>query len=407
MKRNAALNTWGVLFYFFCQWLLTVVSARIAGYETAGQFSLAVSFCNIFSFIGMFGIRGIQVSDVTFQYSDKLYYVLRVATCMLATFLFGIALLLSDYAGNTAACCIAMMVFKLSECATDVVIGTMQRRKQFFWIAVSYTLRGVVPTGAFVGILVVTLSLPAAIWGMALASILCLLTYDLSKLRTMPSENNIFCAKDTVALIKMATPLMLTAILDSVLVYIPRAAVETLCGLEMLGYYSSISIVVVVLSTLSTGIWGSITPEVSMLLQKREYSPLGKLLRNIALLMVACAVVVLSLGNLLGPFFFKLLFGSQILEYMYLLSPILLNALLLLICAFFQCIFIPMKMRKALLYTNIAAVILCAVLSGPLTSLYGLIGACLATMISLLSRSTMLLIIWYVRWKTLTKEAKT
>ena len=406
MKRNAALNTWGVLFYFFCQWLLTVVSVRIAGYETAGQFSLAVSFCNIFSFIGMFGIRGIQVSDVTFQHSDKLYFILRVATCTLATFLFGIALLLSDYAGNTAACCIAMMCFKLSECAADVIIGTMQRSRQFFRIAVSYTLRGILPAGAFVAVLVTAQSLSSAIWAMAIVSVLCLLSYDVARLRTIPSENNTFHVKEIIVLAKMAVPLMLTAILDSVLVYIPRATVETICGFEVLGYYSSISIVVVVLSTISTGVWGSITPEISILLQKQEYSALKKLLRNIALLILVCAVVVLSFGNLLGPFFFALLFGREILEYMYLLSPVLINALLLLVCSFFQCIFIPMKMRNALLYTNVAAVMMCALLSNPLTNLFGLTGACLATTASLLSRSTMLLIIWYVRWKSMTKEAK-
>jgi len=111
--------------------------------------------------------------------------------------------------------------------------------------------------------------------------------------------------------------------------------------------------------------------------------------------MAACAVLVLVFGRLLGPFFFRLLFGEEILAYMYLLVPVLCNAVLLLVNSFFQCVFIPLEKRSVLLYTDLAAAVACAILANLLVRGQGILGACLGLTGSLALRTALLLIAYF------------
>lgn len=399
LQNNILLNTWGVFFYFFCQWVLTIVVTRVSGYEAAGQYSLAVSFTNIFSFIGMFGMRGLQVSDVERKYSDGQYYALRMVTCAMATVAFAVTLPLRGYSLPIVMSCVAMLAFKLIECVYDVTIGTMQRNDQFLYVAVSYTLRGVFPAAAFAVVLVLGFSLPIAIAAMTAVMVLSFLIYDLPRLKCCGNGENKLRLSGTVHLLRESFPLMLTALLDAALVYIPRDAVEKSMGSEALGYYSTVSIVVVVLSTLGTAVWGSVMPRLSGMFAKGDILSARKVIRIIGVSIALGAVLVLVAGNLLGPFFFKLIFGTGILEYMYLLTPVLINAVLLLLNSFFQCVYIPIKKRSVLMYTNAVAAVVCVLFSNLLVKSSGIMGACIGLTIALTVRAVLLtvLCIYYLR----------
>lgn len=390
IASGLVLNTYGTLFYFFCQWLLTIFVTRIRGYEAAGQYALAVSFTNIFSFIGMFGMRGLQLSDVERNYTDGKFYALRFLSCSLAALAFAAALLVSGYKKDIVLCCIAMMSFKLMECVYDVTTGSMQRNERFDRVAVSSTLRGAVPMAAFAAALWLGAPLFAAILVMTLASLLCLFVYDVTLLSRAGKAENRFSLRGTLPLVKASVPLMLSGMLDSAISYIPRDAVERALGSEMLGYYSTVSIVVVILSTMGIAAWASLTPRLSALLYQRAYKPLCRFVAAVLLGTLLTGAAGLVLGNLLGPFFFRLIFGEAILDYMYLLTPVLISAILMLLNSFFHCLFTPMGKRTTLLYTNAAAVAACTVLSAPLVEKCGLMGACLSLIAALGLRALLL-----------------
>ncbi len=376
-RKNIILNTWGVLIYFFAQWLLTMLVTRISGYEAAGQFSLAVSFTNVFSFIGMFGVRSLQVSDVSYKYTDGQYFALRCVTCFLSIILFAATLPLFGYTEVIVKCCIAMMVYKTAEAVLDVTIGSMQRSEQFRPIAVSYTMKAILTVAAFSTMLLLKDPVYAAVTAMVVVFIASFLLYDVIVICRNSREKVRFTLKGTSQILRESFPLMLTALIDSILIYLPRDAVERTLGSEALGYYSTVSIVVVVLSTLGSGVWGSIMPRISSLIHEKNFPEVRKTIRFVMFAMIVMAVFVLLLGSWLGPFFFGIIFGTEILDYMFLLVPVLINALLLLFNSFFQCVFIPINNRKILLYTNGLAVMVCMLLSNALVTSHSLIGACL------------------------------
>lgn len=390
MVREMVLNTWATFVYFFSQWLLTILVTRISGYENAGIFTLAVSFSNIFGYIGKFGVRSAQVGDVGYKYSDGQYFTARVLTSAASILPFAIALVLCGYHAELSACCIAMMCYKLLEGFDDMIIGSLQRMHRYEWIAVSYTLKAVGTLAVFAGLNLAGVPLVWCIWAMALAYLCVVLFYDAVRV----GKHGFFqwSAKSVRTLLWQCLPLMIMTILDALLVYLPRNAVEQIYGSEELGYYGSVSIIVVVLSTLAGAVWGSVLTKYSELIQNRSWKEFRSLTVTVTAILAVFGAVVMGVGYLIGPFFFRILFGEEILSHMDLLLPVLANALFLLYNSFFTCIFVPLNRRGVLMATDAAAVVVCLLSANPLTVRLGTVGASVSLMIALAVRFILLVV---------------
>ena len=87
LQESIIWNSVGSIIYLFTQWLITILVVRIAGVDTAGNLTLAMSASNIFYSVAMQGIRNYQVSDVKGKYRDKTYISSRIWACLFSVFL--------------------------------------------------------------------------------------------------------------------------------------------------------------------------------------------------------------------------------------------------------------------------------------------------------------------------------
>lgn len=387
--KEMLLNLWATFVYFFSQWLLIIAITRFKGYDNAGTFTLSVSFSNIFGYIGRFGIRGFQVGDVRFKYSDNQYISSRIITSAASILPFGIALAVCDYRPNLEAACLAMMCYKLLEGFDDVWAGSMQRRHRYDWIAISYTAKAMLPFAGFVLMMQMEAPLHLCIWSMVFLYLSILLFYDFPHLtKAAPFRWSIGGLRQ---LHLQCIPLMVMTILDAIIVYLPRNAVEKVLGAQELGYYGTISIIVVVFSTLAGSVWGSVLTRYSEIIQERRWRDFSKITAAVSLTLGAVALLAITVGNLVGPFFYQLLFGAEILSHMNLLFPVLLNAVLLLFNSFFPCILIPMGRRSVLMWTDAVSVAICVLIANPCTEYWETVGACISLTVSLFARFLLLL----------------
>lgn len=391
VASGVVLNTYGTFAYFFCQWLLTVFTARLGGFACAGVFSLSIAFSNLFSYISMWGVRCVQVSDISRSYENGAFSGARLITSALAVLLVPIVLWFYGYTGEVAQCCAAAVVFKLVESITDLNFGTFQRLDRYECIAVSYTLKGVLPAAVFLLTLWWKASLLWAIRGMTLTALMILLCYDALRLRGCGLFQPRFAGAG--ALLKQCFPLMLYGMVSAWMIYLPRHAVQTISGSEVLGYYGSISTVVVVLSTLGGAIVAAIIPAMSETIQKRDVLRLRQVLR-ICFAGIGClAVLALAAGKLLGPWVFSLVYGAEILDYLYLLPPVIINSVLLLLDTFFDSYFVPAGERNVLLWANLAGLLACGMTVTQATERFSALGACCSMMLGLLVRMVVLLVL--------------
>ena len=96
-------NSIGIGFYTTCQWLITILIVRIAGFESAGIYSVAISFTNIFFVLSSFGVKAYQVSDINKKFDDNIYLSSRVITCVLAFLLCCVTAAFYNYIYYTVA----------------------------------------------------------------------------------------------------------------------------------------------------------------------------------------------------------------------------------------------------------------------------------------------------------------
>lgn len=373
LMSDMAHNTWAVFVYFFFQWVTTLVVVRLSGYDDAGLFSLTISFVNMFSFIGLFGVRGFQVCDVREDYSNGDYIGSRIATTLLSNILFAFFLVVRNYDAALTANCLAYMAFKSLEGFGDVIFGVMQRLKRYDWIAVSMTIKGVFTLIAFILPLMLGAGMLVSILCMAVAYLLSLLLYDAFKLRNSGIFKPSF--KKLSLILGACFPLMLSALISAIMMYVPREAIGNALGSKALGYYGSISMVLVIFSTLAASVWGAISPRISAMILSRDIKSLKNDFSKITVILIITSVVILILGRILGPLAFRLLFGKEILGYMFLVIPVLINAILLMCISFFDRVFIPLNRRKELFLCNAAGLAACLISVTPLTSRYGMTGA--------------------------------
>lgn len=370
----AALNTVGTFVYFFFQWLTTVLVVRLADFTQAGVFSLLISFTNIFFFIAVYGVRAFQVSDVEGKFTDGQYVGYRLLTCGVSLLLLFVVLLWQYHADPYfIVCAIVYMGYKYLEAATDVLFGVMQRMNAYQTIAVSYFFKGILPVIAFSGALVVGLDLVWAIVGMALAYLAVLLMYDLKHLRAVADIKPVF--QGTSPLVKQCFPLMLFTLITPYMTYITRFAIGEEMGSTMLGYYSSISVVVVVMTTIASSIWCVLIPHLRQLYLSRQNAKLVRLLSLILLATAAIGAAAIGAGAVLGEWALALVFGREIIPYVGLLTPVLFASILLTLVSLFSTLLTTFRHTKSMLACNLLGAVLCSISAVPFTKAQGILGA--------------------------------
>ena len=390
IKNAVFLNTMAIFIYFFVQWILTVIVTRMFDFQNAGVFTLAVSLSNIFCYISNFGVRNIQISDSNRTISRNTYISTRILTSLFSTALFIIAIVVSNYDRQTIACCIAMMVYKLMESYADVIIGEMQVVDHYDWIAVSYFLKSGAILLMFVILALLKYPLRLCIYGMCVGFLFVFLIYDLKKTGIY---NTYFWETSHIeVLLKRSFPLTVMSILDSLVLFIPKHFVEVMYGSTQLGYYGTVTIVIIVLSTLGSAVWSSLLPVYSLYFSKHDQNGVKRMTKTIIVLMIVLSFLLLTIGRNVAPLFYKIIFGEEILKHMYLLTSVIINSLLLLYNSFFVCILVPIKKNNLLAISDLICVIVLLPLCCFMCRTFGLLGASYSLSIALCIKFLILLI---------------
>ena len=128
IKKSILYNSIGSFTYLFCQWIITFIVVWIAGYETAGILSLAMTVSTTYTVIASFNMRNYQASDIKNKFSEKTYITSRIITCLIALVLTIIYSLLKQFEIYQLLCIIFYMIFKLSEALVDVIHGSLQKK---------------------------------------------------------------------------------------------------------------------------------------------------------------------------------------------------------------------------------------------------------------------------------------
>lgn len=384
-----ALNSFGTIFYFVCQWLITVFVVRLSGYKDAGVLSLIISTTNIFYFIALFGVRNYQISDVTIKHSDSEYIYMRIITSAISFLLFEIIVNILNFDHYTLICSNIYIFYKIGEAFTDVIFGSFQRYDDYKSIAISYILKGSISLLVFICVMSISHSLFYSLLFDVICYYIVIIYFDFFHLK----KNFTFKFKryKIQKIFYICLPLMIYMLIVPYLNFISRYIVSINYNKTVLGGYSSITMVFTIASTLISSIYVSIIPKISIFYIEKKYQRAKSLIINISVLIFVLGFLGLIASTFIGEFIFEIIFGSKIAAYIYLLNPTIIASIVLCFTTFYSSLLIAFGRNKFVLLYNFIGAIICTITISPLISWFGLIGSLYCLFIGLFVSALLLI----------------
>ncbi|WP_235815006.1 lipopolysaccharide biosynthesis protein [Olsenella massiliensis] len=220
--NSVGLGVWGALFP-----LLTMVSSQLVGTEQAGMFSMAFVYANLIQFVGMYGVRTYQVSDVDETNSFGAYQLQRVLTCLFMAGAGWLLCALRGYGqGEMLTICLGTFSFRVVDSIADVYEGRLQQQDKLWLSGLSQVLRCAGGIVAFCLALVLTRGVATssmAMAGVAAASLL-LVTIPLTYFETERSRG--WELVEVRQIFVDCAPTFLATFLFSLIETVPKFAME-------------------------------------------------------------------------------------------------------------------------------------------------------------------------------------
>ncbi|MDR3355707.1 MAG: lipopolysaccharide biosynthesis protein [Spirochaetaceae bacterium] len=364
-NRNVFYNSLGVFTYSFFQYIPTLVILRTKGAEATGVYSLAYTFTNIFATVAAFGMGAYQISDVTGRHTDGTYIAARVCTSAAALVCFAGALRFTGFSGSTLVCCAALMAYRLLEGLAGVYLCVLQRFEDYKTICVSYCVKGGLVFLTFCTALYF-FELPQAILAMPAAFLPVFALFDVPRVTRRAGFTAKAARRDISKVLLPSFVLALQSLSYFCMTFYTRYVIEKTYSVEDLGYFSSITLIMLVLPLLTGPALNVLIPGLSGLYAEKKYRLLRRMTFRAGLCVAAVTALICGSSFVWGRFALSLVLGEAILPYRFLLAPTLLASGFLLGCCVLGSVLTAMRKQAGFLAAGMAgaltAIIACPAL---------------------------------------------
>ena len=234
---------------------LLIVITRVCGLEAAGIFSIAFATGNLFLYLGNYGVRNYQVSDLSEKYSFHDYLRHRLCTVLLMLAAAAVYTAWSAKNGNYShyktACVLAMCACKAVDCLEEVFEGRYQQKGRLDRSGKLVTFRLLVSIGGMIAVLLVTRDLLTAVWWgvflAAAASALIIWRYR----ETAAFERTAFSFSGIAGLMRECFPVCAANFLSFYLINEPKYAIDAAMDETAQACYNFIAMPVFVIQLLN------------------------------------------------------------------------------------------------------------------------------------------------------------
>lgn len=349
IKKSIIYNSIGSFTYLFCQWIITFIVVWIAGYETAGILSLAMTVSTTYTVIATFNMRNYQASDIKNKFSEKTYITSRIMTCLIALILTIVYSLLKQFKIYQLLCIIFYMIFKLSEALVDVIHGSLQKKWRFDIIGLSFFIRGLLTLISFTITLLLSKNILLSIIIMMISTYIFIYFYDIKNYKKEYKNLGNTNKNNIIKLLIICIPLVIYGFLFNYVSMYPKVTLENLLGTKMLGYYSTVATPALIIQVACSFIFSPLVSHFAELYNKNKIKELKKIMNKTNVIILLIGLLGLLFSHYFANFFLTLLFGKEISKYTYLFSGVIIVSTIIAIIWFLGTILTVIRDYKTLL----------------------------------------------------------
>lgn len=323
LRANFSWTFVGNVIFAASQWGMLVVLTKLGSPEMVGQFALGLAITVPIMSFATLKTRLVQATDAKREYEFADYFGLRLITTSLALLIIAGIALLTDYQIETRLVILAVGVAKAFESISDVFYGLLQQRERMDRIAKSMMIRGPLSLAALGIGTYLTGSAIGGVVGLASASALVLVLYDVRSVALMLPEPDDMVSDEgdqrsvvrpnwemrtLVSLAWLSLPLGMVLALESLVTSIPRYFIAEHQGEYALGIFAPMAYVKRAGNIVAIALGLSASPRLA------KYYAEGKVkaYRGLLLKLVGVGVLLGGAGVLVA-----VVFGREILTILY------------------------------------------------------------------------------------------
>lgn len=396
-KENILWNSFGSFVYLFSTWLISVFVVRLStGYEAAGVLTLAMSIFGIFLPIAQYRTYIYQVSDTKHEYSAGEYLVFRGATCAISLIL---VVAYTVIIGQTAYLLPIFLfsIWRSLSLLSDSCHATEQFYKRLDFAGISNFLQGIGSLIAFIIVFYYFQSLSFAFLTMCLVVVLVLLFYDLPKTKLLVKLDVQISFKKFSMLFLRCLPIVLTGMAAAASPNMPRQVINAIMGPDALGAYGTLAAPVALIQIGANYVYNPLIGIFVERYESRNRTGFVSLFAKTAFFMLIVGIACSLFLEWLGAPLLKIVYGESILDYLYLLQPLILSALCTAFMWFLNDLSQALRLFKTTAIGDIIAFVCSLVFMVPLIQTWGLNGATYTIIIANLLSIVFMLIVLYRR----------
>jgi len=384
---------------------------RLSGMKDAGVFSIAFAVASLMLYIGLYGLRRFQASDVNEEFKFADYNGVRYITCgaMMAASLgycvYGIAF--NDYSPEKAGVVFLVCVLKLVQAYTDVIHGNMQQKGRLDVATKSSAVRYVLEVAAIIVTFFITGSLLISCLVSAVVSIIVMmLTTVAAGRKYCDTYVPRFTPSTVKTLLADGFPLFASLFLNMYISNAPKYAIDAYLTEEIQAVYNLIFMPAFMVMLLSNFIFNPIIKSYAELWlsdSPEQHRELWKRFRMQLVFVLGLTVLGLAVAATIGIPVLSLIFGTDLSGYKTELCIVMIGGGALAYATYFSTVITIIREQKSMIICYGVAAASAYVLSGILVKAHGITGA--AVMYAIIMSVLAVLLGAITIWK-LTKQLK-
>ena len=359
--------------------LVLMVITRVLGLAAAGVYSIAFATGNLFLYLGEYGVRNVQVSDLTEQYPFRDYLAHRVLTVFLMLALGACCCVFSygrgTYSLEKSLTVFAMCLLKAVDCIEEVYEGRLHQRGRLDLAGKVMTVRLVVSIGGMLAAamlfhsLLIATDIAAAL---AAVSAFCMLFCYRKEVAFTPG---LVSRRNVGALMRVCFPVCAANFLQFYLINAPKYAIDAAMDETVQAQYNFIAMPVFVIQLLGMFLYQPVLGRMSAAAANGDRRALLSDIRKIVLGILVIAAVCLAGAWVLGIPVLSLLYATDLSSFRSELMWILVGGIFLALSGFLCAVLTILRRQSAILVIYAAGAVLSLILTGQMVRSSGILGA--------------------------------
>ncbi|MDD6311564.1 MAG: oligosaccharide flippase family protein [Firmicutes bacterium] len=386
--------------------VIMMVMTRTNGVDDAGVFSIAFAVATLMLYVGLYGLRRFQSSDMHNKYTFGEYHGMRILTCSMMLFVslmycfYGLCF--TNYTSEKATVIFLICIAKCCQAYSDVYHGCMQQKGRLDVATKSSSVRYLAEMVLYAVALVITKNLIISTAVFTAASIFFLLITSVNAGKNYCYYKPEFNWKKIRMLAIEGFPLFISLFLNMYISNAPKYAIDQYLNDEVQAIYNMIFMPAFMVMMISNFIFNPILTTYAELWLAKTKEALASLKKHIAgQMMVVLGLTILGLivAYTIAIPLLSLIFGVDLSSYKMELCVVMIGGGVLAYCTFFSTVLTVIRLQQSLMVCYVIVSLAAKLLSKVFVTNLGIMGAAsmYAALMILLALMLGAITLWRIR----------